>query len=431
MNQLFENKIVTEIVPKKLGLIEKRLRVSSHLTIEQTANYLNISKGNLSEIEKGRRGLKGKVFARFIERFYPDFDWNLSIVKEAEKKLEELVVAFIYRNSVQERHVEEWANQNRKRLLNSLACLHLTVFETYFYYGKSIDRDEEELLNSSEDFIQYFPPDTRALLLFNKGYRYMCIGNSSQAAELFEAALREMDGKNWPQLEGIIKLNLAGVIARDVSFRQAIDLVDQAQECFEKGAIFLRILSCYNNKASYLCCIGQYEMAVSIVDKVILNKDTFRDSQSCTLAVSNKILMEALWGRFEEALTFIRNHKSELNPRHPDNFILEPYCLLRTGEKRTCLSVMKQYQTYSLGEDDEAFYKLIKAVISMNTDRVEKAKRKMFQICRKTKNWGMLLIMVQALAYFYKQTNQNDRLVEVYEWQAMLHNHQLPDLCEM
>ena len=70
MNQLFENKTLANIEPKKLGLIERRLRMSSNLTIEQTAKCLNISRGNLCEIENGKRGLKDEVFLKFIDLFW-------------------------------------------------------------------------------------------------------------------------------------------------------------------------------------------------------------------------------------------------------------------------------------------------------------------------------------------------------------------------
>ncbi len=140
---------------------------------------------------------------------------------------------------------------------------------------------------------------------------------------------------------------------------------------------------------------------------------------------------EVLWGHFKRALQFIKSHKCELNPKRPRNFILEPYCLLRVGDEKACLAAIKSYQNCLLGEDDEAFYGLVKAIISKNPDRVEKAKMKMFLVCGRMKNWGMMLVMLQALAYFYKQTGQSDRLVEVYEWQAGLHNHQMPDICEL
>ena len=431
MNKIFENKISTVIEPKKLGLVERRLRLNSNLTIEQAAKYLGISRGNLSEIENGKRGLKEEAFLKFINHFYPDFNFDWLLVEEAEKKLDELAFAFIYCNFAREDEIEKWVEKNRVSLLNSFACLYLTVFETYFYYRKSIDRDEEDQLNGSDGFIQYFSPDVKAFLLFNKGYMYMDTEKSNEAIELFEMALREMDCKKWPQLEGVIKLNLACVVAQDLSFQRALDLVSEAVALFIKDANFFRVVIAYNNQANYLCLIGQYEKAIYIVDKVILNKNTFQDQRAYTMAVSNKILIEMLWGHFTKALQFVQNHKFEFNPKHPDNFVLEPYCLLRLGCHRECIKSIKSYQNYTLGEEDEAFYALIKAVISKKEDRIDKTRVKMLSVCHRTKNWGMALMTFHVLIYYYKQTGQSDRLVEVYEWQAGLHNHQMPDICEL
>jgi len=427
MSKMFENKINIEIEPKKLGLIEKRLRLSSNLTIEQAAMCLNISKGSLSEMENGKRRMKEDVFLNFTKRFYPQFNFDLELVETASNKLDELALSFIYCNFSQENEIEKWVEDNRIQLLNSFACLYLTVFETYFYYRKSIDKEEEEQLNDSKNFASYFSPDVRAFLLFNKGYMDRRQGKNNQAVELFERALREMDGKKWPQLEGVIKQNLACAVSEYVSFQQSLDLVNQAQNCFIHDANYLRIVSTYNNKAVYLCLMGQYEKAISIVDKVILHKNTFQDHGFYSLAVSNKIMMEMLAGHFDRALQFIHDHKSEFNSRHPGNFILEPYSLLRLKDYKGCLKSIKSYKDCTLSEDDEAFYILIKAVIRNREDRIEKEKAKMFSICYRTTNWAMALLTLHLLIYHYKETKQNDHLVEIYEQQTMLYNHQMPD----
>ena len=120
-------------------------------------------------------------------------------------------------------------------------------------------------------------------------------------------------------------------------------------------------------------------------------------------------------------------HKSEFNSRHPGNFILEPYSLLRLKDYKGCLKSIKSYKDCTLSEDDEAFYILIKAVIRNREDRIEKEKAKMFSICYRTANWAMALLTLHLLIYHYKETKQNDHLVEIYEQQTMLYNHQMPD----
>ena len=437
MCKIFENKIVINIESKKLGLMEKWLRLNSNLTIEQAAKCLNVSKGNLSEVENGKRGLKNEVFSRFIDRFYPNFDYNWSLPEEAEIKLDELFHAFAYWDSSEEDQIEKWVTENRNRLLNSFACMYLIIFETYFSYRKSLDWNDVEVLNSSEVFLQYFSPDIRSFLLFNKGYMYLenrtgiDPKKSALVIEIFEAALKEMDGRRWPQLEGIIRQNLAGAASQDISFQHAVNIIERAESIFIREFNFLRLAAASNNKAVYFSYLGQNEKAIEIIDKLILNKNTFSDQKFHYLALSNKALFLTLGGYFDEAVKFIQDHKHEMNPKYPRNFILEPYCLLRISDEKACLMAIKSYQNCSLSEDDELFYALIKAMISQNSDRVEKAKKKMFTVCRYMKNWGMMFVMLQALAYFYKQTCQSDRLAEVYEWQAMLHKHQIPEINEL
>ncbi len=291
MTKMFENKIVVNTESRKLGLMEKRLRMSSNLTVEQAASYLNVSKGNLSEIENGKRGLKKEAFLKFIAHFYPNFDLSCSIVEEAESQLDKLFYALAYWDSVQEDEVERWMVENRKKLLNSFACIYLTVLETYFSYRKSLNRDDVDTLNSADDFIQYFSPDIRALLLFNKGYMYMKkriptdFEKNVQAIEIFEMALKEMDGKRWPQLEGIIKANLASAIAKDLSFQQAFNMAEQAKSTFIEEANLLRLAGIYNNQSVYLNNMGQYERAIEIVDKLLLNKNVFKDGKAYRLAI--------------------------------------------------------------------------------------------------------------------------------------------------
>lgn len=254
---------------------------------------------------------------------------------------------------------------------------------------------------------------------------------SALVIEIFEAALKEMDGRRWPQLEGIIRQNLAGAASQDISFQHAVNIIERAESIFIREFNFLRLAAASNNKAVYFSYLGQNEKAIEIIDKLILNKNTFSDQKFHYLALSNKALFLTLGGYFDEAVKFIQDHKHEMNPKYPRNFILEPYCLLRISDEKACLMAIKSYQNCSLSEDDELFYALIKAMISQNSDRVEKAKKKMFTVCRYMKNWGMMFVMLQALAYFYNQTCQSDRLAEVYEWQAMLHKHQIPEINEL
>lgn len=425
-SEIFENEFIKNIDPKTLGLVEKSLRLSRNLTIEQTANCLNISRGNLCEIENGKRNLKPDVFVKFVHRFFKDFNFGYALVEKAEKKLDELFNAFAYRDYEAEGEVEKWIEQNRAHLRNSLACLYLTVFEVYFYYRKPMDKEDVEKLKNAKDFIPYFSPDVRAFLLFCEGYMYQKGGDGQRTIELYGDALHQMDGWKWPQLEGIIKQNLACLAYQEVSFYEPYELICRAEELYLQEANFLRVFNAWNNKAVYLAMTGNFKKSIVLLDKVLLNRRTFRDNLICRQAVSNKIFVLTLSEQFMDALEFIKQEKSELNPRHPGNFILEPYCLFRLGENQKCLEAIKEYENYQLCEEDEVLYALLKAMINQNSSRIEKMKNRMYLICSREKNWGMLAVLSLLMIDHYTKTGQTQLLVDAYEQKTRIFNHQLP-----
>ena len=425
-SEIFENKFTENIDPKTLGLVEKCLRLSRNLTIEQTANCLNISRGNLCEIENGKRNLKPDVFVKFVHRFFKDFNFDYALVEEAEEKLDELFNAFAYRDYEAEGEVEKWIEQNRAYLRNSLACLYLTVFEVYFYYRKPMDKEDAENLKSAQDFIPYFSPDCRGFLLYCIGYLYEAHTEWNQAIEFYKEALVQMDGKKWPQLQGIIKQSLAYTIYQESSFFEPYELISQAEEFFLQEANFLRVLGVYNNKAIYLYMTGNFKKAIFYLDKVLLNKGILRDDRVYYEAVSNKIFALILSEHFSDALQLIGHRKSELNPRCPNNFMLEPYCLFRLGENQKCLESIKEYEHYQLCEEDEALYALLKSMINQNSARIEKMKNRMYSICSREKNWGMLAVLSLLMIDHYKKSEQTELLVDAYEQKTRIFNHQLP-----
>lgn len=74
-----------------LGFIEKILRKKHGFSLDNVSKDLKISKGNLSEMENGRRFLKQTLFCQFVEQYKINFDFDLGLLKEAEQLLQELM----------------------------------------------------------------------------------------------------------------------------------------------------------------------------------------------------------------------------------------------------------------------------------------------------------------------------------------------------
>lgn len=155
-----------------LGFIEKILRKKHGFSLDNVSKDLKISKGNLSEMENGRRFLKQTLFCQFVEQYKINFDFDLGLLKEAEQLLQELMEAYTYKNVEKERQIQQKFFEQEKKYEYSFACLYLPLIKAFWTHDKKPAEFTGSELNAFADVSEYFSvydPDEKALFLYLKG----------------------------------------------------------------------------------------------------------------------------------------------------------------------------------------------------------------------------------------------------------------------
>ncbi len=420
-------------ITKSLGFIEKRIRKKQGLSLENVSKDLKISKGNLSEIENGRRPLNEALFRQFVERYKINFDFDLGLLNEIEQLLQELMEAYTYKNFEKERQITRNYNLERDKYEYSFGCLYLPFLDVFLTNEKQPNQLSVDEYNAFSEVLEYFPayvPDEKALFLYIKAFTARKNGDLKKALSDHLKAIETLNGKKWPQLEGIIKMNYAIEIAASQSFFAAYLIGQEAQEIFSKYENYVRSLMCSFNQANYLICLQEYAEVKDILNRVLLSQKLFTGYDFHKLAVSIMILALVMEEEFEQAIQFSKEYPIDDEERYIGNRSLLPYCYYRLGELDQCLLSMAELSQEALTRDDKAFHSILKAILEKDKVGVEAAKQKMIRICCKQLNWAMLMIMYQLLICYYKAENEKDLLIDAYECKDKVCRHILPVDCE-
>lgn len=426
-------RVVYMDIINSLGFIEKRLRKSYGLSLDNVSRDLRISKGNLSEMENGRRPFNETLFRQFLELYKINFDFDLGLLNEIEQLLKELMEAYIYKDSETESQIAQKFFEREKKYEYSFGCLYVPLIKVFLTHNKKPAEFSIPELNVFSEIPEYFSiytPDEKALFLFIKGFTAKKRGNLNTALQEYSGALDILNGKKWPQLERIIKLNSAVALSLSTSFFSAYLIGQEAYEIFSRYGNYARALMCSNNQAAYLIYLQAYTEAQDLLSRIFVSQRSLVGFSLLKLAVSTKLWGLIMEEKFEQAIQFSKEYPMDDEDRYVGNRSLLPYCYYRLGELDQCLLSMAQLSQEALTSDDKAFHSILKAILEKDKVGVEAAKQKMVRICCKQLNWAMLMIMYKLLICYYKAENETDLLIDAYECKDKVCRHILPVDCE-
>ena len=413
-----------------LGLFEKWLRKSYGYSLENVAHDIEISKSFLSDAEKGRRVLKPEIFSRFLEQYKIDFSVNKLSIDKAKSLLDAFVSAWIDRDLVDEEKTKRELAINRPALQNSLGCLYLLLIDIFLsvhLYAQPSDVQVNSFLEEIENYLPLFSQDEQALISFLKGFEVMKKKKYQAALDHYEKALRILDGKQWPELEGIIKFHLAHVLGATVSFFQAYKTVQEARSIFVNHNNHIRMLFCDNNSASYLISMHEFEVAKNCIHNMQrCQKRWFHDGLTYSNTTTLMIIALTLEEKFEHAIEFARDHPFPIENGFIGNLSLIPYCYYRLEQNEECLKSIEDLSKEKPTDDDRALFEILKRILNQDSKGIENAKIKMMQICVRQKNWCMLMVLYQLMIAYYESKNEVELLNDAYRQQARIYRHQLP-----
>lgn len=416
-----------------LGFIEKSIRNEKGMTLDNVSNDLNLSKAFLSYAEHGKKKLKEDTFIAFLNCYQIDFDFDLSLVNEVRDLLDELVMALAYRNRKQEHETAQLIIKNRKKYKHSYGCIYLPlidVFLTIHTVPSKITSEQSKAFDEAESYMQLYSADEKAIYTFLKAYDAKKKKKNNLSIQLYYEALKLMDGRRWPQLEGIIKMNLANMLLISTSYFEAYEVVREAHDIMVRHSNYIRALICQNNMSSYLIHMQCCDAAEEISNKILVSKETFSNPLIYDYAVSVMLLTLTLGEKFEKAIRFSESHRRPFVNGFISNFCLIPYCYYRVGKSDECLREIRELSKERPTADDKALFSLLKAIIKQDRQGVEKEKKRMEKTCCRQYNWIMLMVLYQLMIHYYTSENEYELLADAYAKQSMVLKHKLPLLKE-
>lgn len=411
-----------------LGFVEKRIRLQNGWSIDNVSKDLKIAKGYLSDAENGKRILKESIFRSILDFYEIDFDFDLNLLDDARFLLNDLMEAYIYKDVKKERRILEAAKAKLASYENSLACLYGLLFTMMSARTKnpaSLSKEERDAFCTIDDHLPVFENDEKALIFYLKAFQAKLGLRFDQSLDAYLQAVASFDGKLWPQLEGIIKLNYAQTVMFGRSYYEGYRIGLEAHEIFVRHGNYIRSLMCYNNVANYLLCLQSFEGAKEYLGKILLTP-SIEEIAVYGQAVTTMLLAMTLEGSFQQAIQFAADHPIHANDGYAGNLPLIPYCYYRLGQYDQCLEQMEKLNSYRLGSDDRALFGVIKAILKKDQPGIEASKQQMIRVCSKQHNWSMLMVLYQLLIDYYKSVNELELLVEAYEDNSKVLRHILP-----
>ena len=414
---------------KYIGFIEKNIRLKKGLSLDNVSHDLKISKGNLSDSENGKKLMRETIFKRFLDYYGIEFCFDRCLLDEIRRLLGNLMDAYIYKNRVKEAQVLEQFIQRQSVYEYSFGCLYVPLFIMMSSRAKepsSLSKIETRAYDEIDEYTPVFNNDETALILYLKAFQAGKRRAFDQSVKYYAMALDSFNGRLWPQLEGIIKLNYAKSLTIASSYYDGYLSAKEAHDLFVKHGNYVRALTCFNNLANYLLCLQSFSAAKTCSEKVLLSMASFTEDSLYRHAVTTMLIILTLEGSFEEAIQFAKDHPVDWSDGFVGNLILIPYCYYRLGQKECCLKEMEKFDPDLLESDDKALFALLKAILRENSAKIEAAKQKMLRICCRQKNWLMLMVLYQLLIDYYKSVNDLELLADAYEGNSKVLRHQLP-----
>lgn len=396
-------------------------------SIENVAKDIGISKGNMSEIENGKRLMRFELFKQFLSVYKIPFNLNPEPYEVVRNLLDKLMQAFLYRDLPQEKRIELKIRERESQFEASFACLHLLMLKVFFVYLPDWKPEGEEAIHYIHQVFDFYQSDEKALILFCEGLLTARKKKYKEAVTIYRRALQEMDRILWPQLEGIIQLNLGICTSRAISFAQGAEMNRLAKENFLKYGNYYRMIMAYNNELLYLAWMQGYDTALEHFDEIIQSKAIFKNQIAFEKAVKNKIVVLILSEDFNKAVELMESYPEAAQSAVSD-FILYPYCWIRLDRRVQAVDSLVCLEKCRLDPDERLFLELLKADLLENRDLFEKAKYKMVKYCSSTSNWGFLMIVFQYLIYYYTKLDDKDFLIEAYKQYNLVLRHQFPEV---
>lgn len=406
------------------GFLEKLFRIQKGLSISNVSEDLKWAKGNLSEIENGKRKMSRENIDKFICYYGIPFDFSLDKERTGRNLIIELGKSLIFQNYETEKRIKEYFYNHKSELEVSGAAFYALVLESYFELSSSENQKGASDLVYAENFLPAFSGDIRSLVLFLRGAEEERRFHYNQAIHYYKKSLSCLDRTIWVQIDAPIIKRLGICTGKAESFSQGILYLKSATEIFSKNRNYHQVASADIEMARLFICLMNYDFSLALLDKVVNLDRNFITEKKYRQALKLKIRTLILSGNYQEAISYL-SELPEQASESVENALLKSWIFWMMDESSKALTILQSLRTRQMDPNEKLWFQLLKGSLSHNDDQTESAAVKLFRTSAKKYEWINLIFLFRALIQYYRDTDQDKKLVSMFESYLALLQHRI------
>lgn len=352
-----------------LALID--IRRQAGFSLENLSDALKISKGELSRMEQGKRGMPKGLFDKALK--FMNISWEQETVKDLEDRISRMVALLYEMELEQAADLLEGLKKDRKKHRYSSQYfwwLFIDYIGSVVFKAEIPDRPLENLESVIFNYYGFYPCNIQILL---KDLQSLRTEKQEEPDRNQQISLFNRSTVSWT----LLMYHQFYRIARNGSLYEAIELYDRIEAALKTTRNFKRLLDIDILKSVILIRIGEYEPA----ERILLN--TLEKIEKLGyLDLKTRIMENLIWnalksGQKEAALKYMKETAVTWTARPDDsNIVFAPLCLLgleRNDEALQAVDWMKQ---------NARLNKLNQKILLMSENLIKKNFRMFVRIAR-------------------------------------------------
>lgn len=407
-----------------LGAYLKYQREYDGISLNYVADGIGINKGYLSEIEHGVKNLSDKYYFKIMNFYEIDFNNDPLLLKEARDFLKEIVLAYVYLDTSQEKNLIEKVLNKKDIYINSYAFFCYSLIE-YIYYVRikrmdNIVKDKEILLS---DYTNILNSIEKAIFYDTLAYYKMSKWNYKSANKILNKAYDEIKKTDSSEFQSVIKYHKILTLSHsNNNLHSYLMCLDVKQE-YSYYHNYKRIYYLDITMGICLTRMGLYKEAQKVY-KDVLKKANFPNSSELLslifFALSwNYIFMSKYKKAIEYAIRAIeKNHNFDILKI---NIIFSYYSMT---DYENCL---REINNVYIHKDSNQFIrlyaKMIESLISKEDDKFIRISDAFYKRFCHGENFEISRMVLSLMISFYLERNDLRKVVEKQHLMIKISKH--------
>lgn len=390
-----------------IGLYIKQRRMEENMSISFLSEVAKISKGFLSEIERGRRKPAEYTFNQILKTIDIPFYDDENYLTESKDAVNSVIKAFIDMDKEKEKeYLEKYLSNLHYKYSLGFYEYNLLEFAYLIRFGNHRERMLElvQFFNYMDKNI--YSTDELLFLYDLLALFYMDVEtNYLTAQEYLESALMQPASLSLSCIKGVIMYHLIDVYQQLNAPVKALLMYEEAEKEFTKSLNIKRLFHLNLHKAHCLSRLKMYDEAEKIYLELINQAKAVNIERYLTIVYDNLAWNSLKNKNYKDSILYT---KKSLEMGSSFNSILEyiPFSYFKMNQYDECIKAIKKIEaSYELKERQKLFFDCLISLIERNKEDFEDSFLKYFVILIEKGDYEMIKFMLMV-KYDYYLENQ-------------------------